>query len=272
MKPLVSVIIPCYNYGGYLEPALRSVLGQRYRPLEVLIVDDGSTDSSVERARVLAKRHKEVRVIARPHKGRSATFNAGIRAAKGAYVVKLDADDKLHPEFVSRLVGVLESKPELSYAYTNARMFGSEQSVVFCQPYDAKKLFYSSGFFATSLFRREVFEKVGGYDEAMETAEDWELYLRCAERGLRGFLVPEVLFYYRRHKRKSPVGSVRRGLKAYVTIIRKHRKSYTPLKACAVLANAVVIWALGGFWPRGHDIVRKQLYNHGIGAFYRRVK
>lgn len=272
-KRLVSIIIPCYNYGRFLKDAILAALNQTYRPLEILVVDDGSTDNSLEVAKSVAKKHPEVKVFARPHLRRSATFNFGISQAKGDYIIKIDCDDKLHPKFVEDLANILNTRPDVAYVYTHAKMFGDENSIILCQPFNTDKIYISSAYFFTALFRREVFSAVSGFDTKMDTAEDWEFYLRIIERGFKGMLYPKIRYYYRRHRKKdvqSYAQSAIKGIRAYGYIIRKHSKYFTAAKAAGCLVNAILIWLLGTFSYRLHDIVRRGLYKRGIGAFYYR--
>ena len=97
MKPLVSVIVPLYNAAPYIGEALESIVASTYRPLEVIVMDDGSTDDSLSVAEAFAKDHPEVRVLSQPNAGASSARNNAIRRSKGTYILPVDADNRIHP-------------------------------------------------------------------------------------------------------------------------------------------------------------------------------
>ncbi|HJU83895.1 MAG TPA: glycosyltransferase [Holophagaceae bacterium] len=195
-RPLVSIVIASYNYGRFLDEAIRSALAQTHQPVEVIVVDDGSQDDSVS----VAKAHP-VRLITQANQGVSAARNVGARAAGGAFLVFLDADDALEPEYVECCLRTLQAAPlEVAYAYTGMRYFGSETGLFESRPFDPKALGEGNYIHAAALLRREAFEAVGGFDPAWrEGLEDYELWVRMLDRGYRGVLVPEPLLRYRRH-------------------------------------------------------------------------
>jgi glycosyltransferase involved in cell wall biosynthesis len=197
--PRVSVIMPCYDLGRYLNEAVDSVLAQTDQDFELLIVDDGSTDPATQA--VLADyRRPNTRVIRTPHGGVSTARNVAIANARGAYLCALDADDRLEPTFFEKAVPVLEADPSLSFVSCWLRTFGDEEWDWKPERCDLPTLLWEDTVLTAALVRRSAVEAVGGYDTQIpiQGAEDWELWLTLVERGYRGVILREVLFNYRR--------------------------------------------------------------------------
>jgi len=180
---LVSVIVPCYNGASFLEEALRSALSQSYPDVEIIVVDDGSTDNSAE----IAQRFP-VRYIRQENRGLTPTRNRGVRESRGSYIVFLDADDRLKPEAIEAGIRLLERNPECAMAvgdhtFISAEgtfLAGSRKNVLAAHHYEALLKSNFIEMISTVLFRRDVFETVGGFDTSLRVAEDYELYLRVA--------------------------------------------------------------------------------------------
>ena len=113
MKPLVSVIVPLYNASAFIVEALESIVASTYRPIEVIVMNDGSTDDSLSMAQTFAKEHPEVKVLSQPNAGASAARNHAIRESKGTYILPVDADNRIHPLYIEEAVAVLEARPEV---------------------------------------------------------------------------------------------------------------------------------------------------------------
>ena len=109
MKPLVSVIVPLYNASQYICEALESIIASTYRPIEVIVMDDGSRDESLAVAQAFAKNHPEVTVMHQPNAGASAARNRAIRSSHGAYILPVDADNKIHPLYIEEAEAVLKA-------------------------------------------------------------------------------------------------------------------------------------------------------------------
>jgi glycosyltransferase involved in cell wall biosynthesis len=180
---LVSIIIPCYNGEAYLQEAIESALAQTYRPVEVIVVDDGSTDRSSEIAQKLP-----VRYIRQPNRGLTKSRNLGVRKSRGSYVVFLDADDRLKPDAVKTGLRVLAGHPECAMAVGDhifvsregRQIAGSRKECLPASHYEALLKSNFIEMISTVLFRRSVLEDVGGFDTKLRVAEDYELYLRIA--------------------------------------------------------------------------------------------
>jgi glycosyltransferase involved in cell wall biosynthesis len=182
-QPLVSVIVPCYNGADFLEGALRSALAQSYPEVEVVVVDDGSTDSSPEIARRFP-----VRYIRQENRGLCEARNAGIRESKGSYLVFLDADDRLKPQAIVNGLGALELRPDCAMAVgdhvfiaaNGSHLADSAKEDPLGSYYEALLKSNFIEMISSVLFRRSIFDEVGGFDPTLRVAEDYELYLRVA--------------------------------------------------------------------------------------------
>jgi glycosyltransferase involved in cell wall biosynthesis len=200
--PLVSCIVPVYNRERYVADALDSILAQTHRPIEVIAVDDGSTDGS---AAVIQHYGDRVRYVWQPNGGPSAARNQGVRVARGAFLAFLDSDDLWHPEKLARQLARFDARPELDLCVTALRSFVQSDTVDDDDPRLHKAYFReaSTGHvsFTTVLVRRAAFERVGPFNEAVSVAEDREWMLRAAECGLIREHLPQVLARYRLHDR-----------------------------------------------------------------------
>ncbi len=180
---LVTVVVPCYNGAVFLEETLQSALGQSYPAVEVIVIDDGSTDRSGEIAQRLP-----VRYIRQENRGLSEARNAGIRESNGSYLLFLDADDRLKPEAVECGVRALKTRPDCALAVGDHVFIAADggylaNSVKVAAMDHHFEALLKSNFIemiSSVLFRRSIFEQVGGFNPRLRVAEDYDLYLRIA--------------------------------------------------------------------------------------------
>lgn len=197
--PLVSIVVLCHNYGRFLPEAIESALGQDYPSLEVLVVDDGSTDDSLEIASGYADR---ARILTQENQGLARTCNRGARESSGEYFVFLSADDRLEPTYVSELMQAIEREPEASFAYCSAQLFGAESGVAPSRPFSAFSLIRGRNYInGSALTRRADYLAAGGYPEDLgeDAFDDWDFWLTMLEQGHRGTYVPKPILHWRRH-------------------------------------------------------------------------
>jgi glycosyltransferase involved in cell wall biosynthesis len=200
--PLVSVIIPCYNGEAFLKEAIESALEQSYQRVEVIVVDDGSTDSSPEIAQMLP-----VRYIRQPNRGLTASRNLGVLESSGSHIVFLDADDRLMPEAIETGIRALAERPECAMAVGDhlfvsadgSHLANSRKDCLAGSHYEALLKSNFIEMISSVLFRRNVFDEVGGFDTGLRVAEDYELYLRIA-REHPICCHPTVVAEYRKHQ------------------------------------------------------------------------
>lgn len=191
---LISVVIPCYNSGDTLKRTIASVKSQTWPSVEIIVVDDGSTDCFTQE--VLAALN-DVTLVRQTNCGLPAARNAGFRTAKGDYVLPLDADDWLDPQALEMMFLALQSAQGFGYAYCDVRLEGEASGVLqkhfnFFEQLSLNQLPYCL------LMPKQLWLKVGGYDETMRQGyEDWEFNIRLGVLGYFGLRVPHPLFHYR---------------------------------------------------------------------------
>jgi glycosyltransferase involved in cell wall biosynthesis len=208
MTPIISIIIPCYNQGSYLKEALESVsqCKDNYN-YEVIIVNDGSTDENT--LNVLKElTAKGYNVINQANKGLGAARNTGIKVASGKYILPLDCDNKIRPEYISEGIKWLDENPLLDVVYGNAQYFGEKTGIWESGEFNLQRLMIENYIDACAVYRKSTWEKVGGYDEKMPVMgyEDWDLWLRIAFQNGKFKYVNKVLFDYR-YTAKSMINS-----------------------------------------------------------------
>jgi glycosyltransferase involved in cell wall biosynthesis len=190
--PKVSVIVPAYNGARFYESAMGSILLQNCPELETIVVDDGSTDGLDE---IVRQGAADVRYLRQERKGPAAARNTGLRAASADLIAFLDIDDLWTAGHLARLCEALAQDPEAGIAHGLVRQFvllpdgGRMLSGAYRMPY-----------LGSCLFRRQVFEQCGGFDEDMAMGEDYDLMCRCWEHDVPKCDVDEVSLLYRRHE------------------------------------------------------------------------
>ncbi len=195
--PKVSVVIPCYNQGKYLDETVESVLNQIYQDFEIIIVDDGSTEDFTKKLLHNYQKPK-TRVIHTDNQGLASARNRGIKEAKGEYILPLDSDDKIGKEYLEEAVKILAEYPDIGIVYCEAVHFGSKDGILVLPKYSLETLLIGNIIFASAFFRKEHWEKVGGYNINMVYGwEDWDFWLSLIELGLKVYRIPKILFYYR---------------------------------------------------------------------------
>lgn len=207
--PRISVLLPVYNGERFLAETLRSVLDQTFRDIEIVAVDDGSTDSTAALLQAAARADERIRVIAKPNSGISETLNVALQHARSPLVARIDADDLMEPDRLRRQMDFLAAHPEIagtgSY-YTLINEAGEARGEIRPLPGSVEELHrYLAGggqlryTHPTLLFRRDAALSAGGYRRAFEPCEDVDLFLRMAEAGDYIIIQPEFLTRYRVH-------------------------------------------------------------------------
>jgi glycosyltransferase involved in cell wall biosynthesis len=200
---IVSIIVPCYNYGNYIPEALNSIREQTYPNWECIIVDDGSTDNSLQVIEAFIQNDSRFKLIGVANSGVSAARNTGVAHSKGPYIFPLDADNKMHPECLARCMAEFVKAPDTRLVYTEAELFGAENGMWNLPDFDYQTMLKYNMVDNSCLFLRKDFDRVGGYRTNMVYGlEDWDFFIAllygCAARQV--VKIKEPLYYYRVNK------------------------------------------------------------------------
>jgi glycosyltransferase involved in cell wall biosynthesis len=199
--------MPAYNTASYIDEAIHSVVAQTRRDFELIVVDDGSTDATRDVAVRWAARDPRVRVIAQPNRGIAAARNTAMRHASGAVFALLDSDDAWMPGFLAVQMRQLDLDATVGVVTGNAYYRGGPMDGRPMRPLvtTSRRLTLNdliadeSAVCIMALFRREVVDRVGMFDERLRMNEDYQFWLRAAHAGFAVVQTPQVLGYYRRH-------------------------------------------------------------------------
>ena len=203
-NPRISIIIPTYNYRGYIRQAIDSALAQTYDNFEVIVVDDGSTDNSWDIITSYVNGFK-IRPIWQENSGVSAARNNGIKNSTGEFFLPLDADDWLEPNYLEKTVPQMQD-PTVAIVSTDYLKFGVDSSYQETSALTLEHEFHGNGIPNTSLVRRAAFDQTPGYSTVFVERkrnkqalgyEDWNLWLDILKRGWKTAVVHEPLYHYR---------------------------------------------------------------------------
>jgi len=261
---VVSVVIPAFNRSDYINESIDSVLSQDYPKVELIAVDDGSTDGTYEILLEYAEqgRLKLVTHPARENKGQSAALNLGLREASGEFIAILDSDDLFLPGKLSAQVEYLNSHPDVGLVYGmgegvdgSGRWIYDIHSPDHVEPNDPNAVLLDCYFLLpqNALVRRAVYDQVGGFEEDFRAAQDHDMLVRIAENTRFGF-IPIKVFQYRRHGDSISNNGLRRRWTNGFEIVRRARARY-PYRASTIrkrnaLLNfrmAQVCWEENGY-------------------------
>ena len=215
--PKVSVITPTYNQAQYIAESIQSALAQTFKDFELIVVDDGSTDST--REIVDSYQDHRIRYIYQENRGVSAAINTGIKSSTGEYIVLLASDDMWLPQNLELQVNLLDSRPDIALGMSDMYVFNSETGVTFRRMWQdvpagylrelqdgtrvPLKEFFSWGItlfaIVTTVMRRTVFDEVGYFDESLPCCEDYDMFVRMLQRFSIG-IINEPLVRYRVHE------------------------------------------------------------------------
>jgi len=226
-KPKVSVIIPCYNHGKYIDDSVESVLCQTFDDFEIIIINDGSSDDYTNKILSDYKKPKTT-VINSINQGPSEARNTAIKLAKGEYILPLDADDKLAPEYIEKTLKVFQQQPEISVVYTLGQHFGAINEPCVLKSFTMPDFLLKNVVFITALYKKSDWEKYNGYNKNMIYGwEDFDFWLYFVSDNKKFFRIEEPLFYYRSLEisRTSNVKDEKR-MHCFIQIYKNHPMLY----------------------------------------------
>lgn len=192
--PLVSIIVPVYQGEKTIKKCLNSIFSQTFQDFEVIVVNDGSTDKTLERLKPF---RDKIILINQENKGSNPARNRGYQEAKGKYLLFCDADIEMKPTILEKMVKTLERNPDKSFVYCSF-YYGFKKFRLW--PYDPDRLKKMPYIHTCSLIRKENFP---GFDEKIKRLQDWDLWLTMLEQGHTGIWIPEFLFKMHPHGKIS---------------------------------------------------------------------
>lgn len=195
--PIVSVVVPAYNMQSYIEETLRSVLASTYPRLDVIVVDDGSTDDTAAIAERIAAEDKRVRVFRKENGGASTARNYAIVRAYGSLILPVDADNTIEPQFIERAAAVLTYNIGVAVVAPTSDYFGAKKGLMRLPEYSPEYLATENCIDNCAMYRRKDWQRVGGYRPEITTREDWAFWIAILKEGGEVVRLPEVMHHYR---------------------------------------------------------------------------
>jgi glycosyltransferase involved in cell wall biosynthesis len=251
----VSVIIPCFNQGAYVDEAVQSVLAQSCQDFEIIIINDGSTDVATNDILRIYDRPK-TRVFHIANQGLAGARNQGVKEASGKYILTLDADDKIGNTYLEKAVEILDEHENVGIVYCEAEFFGDVSDRWDLPEYKFPDILLRNAIFSAGFFRKSDWIAVGGYSSNVPGREDYDFWLSIIELGRDVLRIPEVLFFYRRHNASMSASWNREQvINAFAQLYRNHTQLYSDnihlifermydLEAAVTLTNKSRVWRL----------------------------
>lgn len=201
----VAVIVPLFNYSGYIEETLNSVAAQTCRDLAVIVVDDCSTDASAQVVENWMRANRDCGIGLGLWRNASnsrlaVTRNTGIGLSSSEYCFFLDADNTLYPRCIEKHLGALAARPDAAAAYGLIEVFGGRAGIMGAGVFDRAALSHGNFIDAMAMVRRSVLLDLGGFEHIEHGWEDYDFWLRLCEAGLLAIHIPEILSRYREHR------------------------------------------------------------------------
>ncbi|WP_242133228.1 glycosyltransferase family 2 protein [Aestuariivivens marinum] len=200
MNLKLSIVIPCYNMGNFVKEAIASAQDYpQQNAIELIVVNDGSNDNGYTKTILDSYTNRNISIIHQDNKGLGAARNTGLAAAQAPYVLLLDADNKIRPNYITTGCAVLDNNPNVGLVYSDLERFGESQGVVRIGDFDAARLLKKNYIDACAVLRKSAWESIHGYDEHMPIMgyEDWDLNLRLFFKGWQFHYIDTVCFDYR---------------------------------------------------------------------------
>lgn len=198
----VSIIIPCYNCEKTIEKTLHSVLSQTYENIEIITINDGSTDNTLKK---IEKFKESIFIFNQENKGQTVTRNIGVKKATGNYLLFLDSDDVIDKTYIEKCVTILDANKNIKVVYSKSLLFGSENGEWELPKFNMKDFLMNNCIHISALHRKEDFAKVDGFDETLTFYEDWDLWIKLIDNDSQVYRIPEYLFHYYKHNDSSSI-------------------------------------------------------------------
>lgn len=222
----ITTVIPCYNQGEYIEEAINSILNQTFKDIDIIVVNDGSTEKSTVDI-LNSLNSSRTRIIHTENKGPGAARNLGISQTNAEYILLLDADDYFLPTYLQKAVNIIEIKNNIGVVTCGVTFFGDNNQNYMPKGGDVKNFLVKNNSCGNSLFRRICWEQAAGFDESMIYGSvDWDFWIRITKLGWLVEVIPEYLFFYRQHGYSISTEREKRKPEIYRYIVNSHREVF----------------------------------------------
>ena len=231
---LVSIIIACYNQAEYVSEAIECALNQTYKNVEVVVINDASTDNSSEVIKKYSEQYSNVIFLdEKVNKGVVASRNLAIKNSNGKYILPVDADDKIDTTYVEKAVNILDSDDEIRICYARSLFFGAINKEFKLADFNPNRIIFNNCIPNTAMYRREDFDKVCGYQDYMKKGwEDWNMWLSILEvapnREKCAYRINELLYFYRQlHTATRSAFNNEVKSRLFVNMVANHQDLYS---------------------------------------------
>lgn len=263
VRPLVTIVIPCFNHARYVEEAIRSVFSQTYRPIELLVINDGSTDDSLA---VISRLQEEFDffLIDQENQGLTRSVNNGFLKANGEFFVPFDADDVMLPDRLKTQVDYLMDQPAIGGCGANFIYINEVGDKIPGAKFKRAGSYGFSDFFGetgvwlgapTSIFRRQAIIDAGGYD-LNNKIQDQPMELQVSHAGYRLDVIEDVVTLYRQHGSNMSL-NVKKNYPFYMMAIEKYKSDPGYISAKRGLINSALKWAVKNDRDFAKDLFRQ---------------
>ncbi|MCE5332421.1 MAG: glycosyltransferase family 2 protein [Bacteroidales bacterium] len=222
---IVSIIIPAYNAEKFLEETVASAMASTYPFLEIIIVNDGSTDNTKSVIHKIKTQYPQIRSFEQKNSGVAVARNLAIRKARGKYILPLDADDLITPDYIEKAVEIISTNDQVKVVYCLAEFFGNKTGHWKLPPFNRKLLARKNLIFVTALYRKSDYEKTDGYRPEIKGPEDWDFWISMLKTGGEVVRIPKVCFYYRIHENSKRV-AMRSKKKEGIDLMNQRHKAF----------------------------------------------
>lgn len=225
VNDIVSIIIPAYNAGKFIEETVTSAMASTYPYIEVIIVNDGSTDNTAAVLTEINRRYPGIIIVHQENSGVAVARNLAISMATGKYILPLDADDLISSDYIEKAVDVISAGNDIKVVYSKAEFFGDKTGKWKLPEFKLKLLARKNLIFVSGLYRKADFEKTDGYRPEIKGPEDWDFWISMLKNGGKVYQIPEVCFYYRIHPASKRVAT-RNKKKEGIDLLNQRHKAF----------------------------------------------
>jgi glycosyltransferase involved in cell wall biosynthesis len=228
-QPIISIIVPCYNGAQYIRETLDCLQKQTIDDWECVIVNDGSSDNSLDILKEYAANDSRYKYLDKENAGPAIARNAAITASCGKYILPLDADDLIAPFYAEKAIGYLEKHPKCKVVYGGAEYFDGRTGVWELPEYSYDTELWENSIFCTAVYRRLDYDKTIGYNPNMKYGnEDWDFWLSLLGGDDEVYKIPETVLYYRKHGESRTSDLLKNSEVSYLQMILNHFDIYQP--------------------------------------------